>query len=356
MIELGPSTCWKGRVGEKRIRLKDIAERAGVTPMAVSYALRGAPNVSEEKRRRILAIAEEMGYVPDPAVSRMMSYLAGRKGTRVFQNTLALINTSEDREFVEREAPLAAFLRSAAARAEELGYKVELFWYHQPRTSPTRLAGILKSRGIEGIILSSSGKADTCLDFDCSAFSLVALGDTIVVPRLNRVMEYHYNNALTLLQELKDLGYRKIGFVFNEEVQKMHARRHKAAALCHLSETLPECQVPIFEYKRWEDDTFASWYQAHRPEVVVSNRPAALEALGRMGVEIPREAGFAQLELLDEKAAVAGMRTHFDLLGSAAVELLVGQLHSRMLGLPSAPQTVKIEGSWRAGPTVRSLR
>ncbi|MDQ8181016.1 LacI family DNA-binding transcriptional regulator [Pelagicoccus sp. SDUM812005] len=336
--------------------MKDIAERAGVTPMAVSYALRGAPNVSEEKRRRILAIAEEMGYVPDPAISRMMSYLAGRKGTRVFQNTLALINTSEDREFVEREAPLVAFRRSAVERAEELGYKVELFWYHQPRTSPKRLAGILKSRGIEGIILSSSGRADTRLDFDCSEFSLVALGDTIVSPRLNRVMEYHFGNALTLLEELKALGYRKIGFVFNEEVQRMHARRHKAAALCHLSETQPAWQVPIFEYKQWDDHAFVAWYQAHRPEVVVSNRPVALEAMQRMGVAVPQETGFAQLELLDETAAVAGMRTRFNLLGSAAVEQLVGQLHSRMLGLPSAPKTVKIEGSWRAGPTVRSLR
>ncbi|MDQ8187803.1 LacI family DNA-binding transcriptional regulator [Pelagicoccus sp. SDUM812002] len=343
-------------MSEKRVRLKDIAERAGVTPMAVSYALRGAPNVSEEKRKRIIKIAEEMGYVPDPAVSRMMSYLAGRKGTRVFQNTIALLNTSEDSRFVEREVLLAMFHDSATERAEELGYHLELFWYHQPRTSPQRLAGILKSRGIEGIILSSSGKAGTKLDFDCSGFSFVALGDTIVEPRVNRVMEFHFNNAFTLLAELKALGYRKFGFVFNEDVQRMHAMRHKAAALCHLSEVAQELYVPIYEYKDWDDGGFETWYQENRPEVVVSNRPAAWDALKRLGVAVPEEVGFAQLELFEDGAKVAGMRTRFNLLGRAAVEQLVGQLHSRELGLPSAPKTVKMEGSWLGGPTVRKIR
>lgn len=339
-------------MNEKRPRLKDIAERGDVTAMTVSNALRGAANVSEDTRRRILALAEEMGYVPDPAVSRMMSYLAGRKGKRVFQNSIALLNTSEDPGFMEREAPLARFQRFACERAEELGYRVEPFWYHQPRTSPRRLAGILKARGIEGVILSSSGRADTELAFECDAFSFVALGDTIVKPKVNRVMEYHFNNGVSLVRELLQLGYRKLGFVFNDDVQRMHALRHKAAALCHLDQVAPDEHVPIFEYKKWNDRTFWSWYKTHSPEVVVSNRSEALEALRRKNVAVPEETGFAQLELVDERESVAGMKTRFHLLGRAAVELLVGQLHSRELGAPEAPKTVKIEGSWHAGPTV----
>jgi len=48
----------------KRLTMADIARRAGVTKGAVSFALNGKPGVSEVTRRRILAIAEELGWQP----------------------------------------------------------------------------------------------------------------------------------------------------------------------------------------------------------------------------------------------------------------------------------------------------
>src|SRR5512141_2734985 len=47
------------------IRLKDIAERAGVSVMTVSKALRDAPDVSAETKTRIKLLAQQLGYVPD---------------------------------------------------------------------------------------------------------------------------------------------------------------------------------------------------------------------------------------------------------------------------------------------------
>ena len=49
------------------VRLKDIAQRAGVSVMTVSKALRGAVDVSDATRAKVKALAEEMGYVPDPS-------------------------------------------------------------------------------------------------------------------------------------------------------------------------------------------------------------------------------------------------------------------------------------------------
>ena len=51
----------------KRPTMQDIAQRAGVTKGAVSFALNGRPGVSEPTRRRILAIAEELGWQPNSA-------------------------------------------------------------------------------------------------------------------------------------------------------------------------------------------------------------------------------------------------------------------------------------------------
>ncbi|MFN8223598.1 MAG: LacI family DNA-binding transcriptional regulator [Gaiellales bacterium] len=45
----------------------DIAERAGVSKGAVSYALNQRPGISDETRERILKIAEELGWYPNRA-------------------------------------------------------------------------------------------------------------------------------------------------------------------------------------------------------------------------------------------------------------------------------------------------
>ena len=51
----------------RRATIADIAEQAGVSKGAVSYALNGQPGVSEATRERILAIAAELGWYPNRA-------------------------------------------------------------------------------------------------------------------------------------------------------------------------------------------------------------------------------------------------------------------------------------------------
>jgi DNA-binding LacI/PurR family transcriptional regulator len=51
----------------KRPTIADVAQRAGVTKAAVSFALNGQPGVSAATRERILAIAAEVGFKPSSA-------------------------------------------------------------------------------------------------------------------------------------------------------------------------------------------------------------------------------------------------------------------------------------------------
>lgn len=51
----------------RRVTISDIAERAGVSKGAVSYALNGRPGVSDGTRERILEIARELGWYPNRA-------------------------------------------------------------------------------------------------------------------------------------------------------------------------------------------------------------------------------------------------------------------------------------------------
>jgi DNA-binding LacI/PurR family transcriptional regulator len=55
----------------KRPTITDVARAAGVSKGTVSYALNGRPGVSEQTRRRVLALAEEMGYRASSAARRL---------------------------------------------------------------------------------------------------------------------------------------------------------------------------------------------------------------------------------------------------------------------------------------------
>ncbi|WP_299038653.1 LacI family DNA-binding transcriptional regulator [uncultured Pseudokineococcus sp.] len=55
-----------------RVTIKEIAQRAGVSKGAVSYALNGRPGVSEATRARVLQVAAELDWRPNSA-ARMLS-------------------------------------------------------------------------------------------------------------------------------------------------------------------------------------------------------------------------------------------------------------------------------------------
>ncbi|WPB59184.1 LacI family DNA-binding transcriptional regulator [Xylophilus sp. GOD-11R] len=59
--------------GTGRVTLQHVAEKAGVSPITVSRALRGERAVTPELVERVRVAAEALGYVPDPAARALAS-------------------------------------------------------------------------------------------------------------------------------------------------------------------------------------------------------------------------------------------------------------------------------------------
>jgi len=57
----------------KTVTLEHVANAAGITKAAASYALTGKPEVSESTRKRVLQIAKELGYQPNLHAQRLSS-------------------------------------------------------------------------------------------------------------------------------------------------------------------------------------------------------------------------------------------------------------------------------------------
>ena len=93
------------------IRLKDIAQRAGLSIMTVSKALRDEHDVSASTKTRIKLLAQQMGYVPDSTAQGLRT-----RRTKLF----GLVVSSMTNPIYAR------VVLAIEERAYELGYDVVL--------------------------------------------------------------------------------------------------------------------------------------------------------------------------------------------------------------------------------------
>lgn len=84
-----------------RVTIKEIALKAGVSKTAVSFAFNNPSRLSEATAKRILTIAEELGYTPDPVARSMRSGRTGTIGVLVPQPIPEVIRNPSMPEFLE---------------------------------------------------------------------------------------------------------------------------------------------------------------------------------------------------------------------------------------------------------------
>ncbi len=164
--------------------LQQIAEAAGVSKAAVSFALNEKPGVSAQLRAKIQRTAEELGYRRSHALSQALRAVR-RQQTESYRETIGVISPgiALDQQPLtgpEREgAPALAEerLRGFLSRAEELG--VSLDFFGAAEMGIERLVKILQARGIERVLIEILfADYHTCLKFAplWQNFACVVLG------------------------------------------------------------------------------------------------------------------------------------------------------------------------------------
>jgi LacI family transcriptional regulator len=115
-------------------------------------------------------------------------------------------------------------------------------------------------------------------------------------------------------------------------------------------------RAPAFldvEAARTEPERFGAWFEAARPDVILTLHTVVREWIEALGLRVPRDLGLIQLERRRGCENWAGMDQHNDLVGEAAVDMLLTALHNEEPGLPAAPRATLIGASWAEGVTVR---
>jgi DNA-binding LacI/PurR family transcriptional regulator len=130
-------------LSQRRVTSYDVAKAAGVSQTTVSFVLNqvAAANISDETRRRVMAAAEELGYVPDAAARALV-----RGRTHIIG---VVVTTLED-PFI------GALVQMIESAAHDRGYVVLLATSNNRPDREVAAARMLQSRRVDGVIVASS--------------------------------------------------------------------------------------------------------------------------------------------------------------------------------------------------------
>ncbi len=333
--------------------LQDVADRARVHRSTVALALRNNPRISADTRRRVQAIAHELGYQLNPLVAALMS--ARRSGAPVKHVSLAYVTNYPTRYGWRPEHhDRPDYFPGADRRALDFGYKVEHFWLREPGMTPARFCDILAARGIYGLIIGRLPPGEHTLDLAWERFSCVALGMTLHSPQLHHITENYFEAAMLALQRCRARGYRRVGFIFSEANDSPQVGERWFSAFAGMQLKLPAVRrVPVCPGDPATEETFASWFQAERPDaLLVTHARPVLRWLANLGCEVPRDVGLVDLASDHPELDCAGVYCDAGKIGALAVEMLVGLMHRSELGLPAARHEILLTGEWREGRTL----
>lgn len=84
-----------------RVTIKEIAEKAGLSVTSVSFAFNNPSRLPEATVQRILEVAEELGYIPDPIARSMSTGRTGAMGVLVPQPFSEILRNPYYFEFLE---------------------------------------------------------------------------------------------------------------------------------------------------------------------------------------------------------------------------------------------------------------
>ncbi|MDX2185987.1 MAG: LacI family DNA-binding transcriptional regulator [Opitutaceae bacterium] len=340
------------------VTMKTVAKAAGVTTATVSMALRNHPRISAATRERIAAIVNELGYVPDPYVARLMRLRKAAKPTRD-RPILGLICAQETEDGWRRHpAPtIRAMLDGASRRGVERGYRPQEFWLHRDGMSNERFSGTLYARGIEGLIVSPLSEGAPPIELHWQNFSVVSLSVPLPNVSLTTVSNDHYNSSLRVARECLDRGYRRLGLILKAEHTKRFEGRWEAGLLAAVTAFSQAPLLPVFYLSGQRDASrLLEWARNCRPDAIITSSaqlmPGMLQVLERGGFSVPKDIGLAVLACPELGSEQSGIFQNGALIGAKAVDVVLGMLERHERGLISQAQSFMIQGVWNEGTTL----
>lgn len=338
--------------------MADIARQAGVSKNAVSLALKGDNRIPVSTRERIARIAGSMNYQRDAAVGELMGRI--RRGQTGHGITLALVNANLDRKAFRAHPTIPAYVEGCRRRAGLLGYGLDEFWMWDPALDAPGFLRMFRARGIRGVILVGMMKENRVPEHFLPVlekFPTVVTGVRTRDPAFSFACVDHHALALHAFERAVTLGYRRPGLVIDRQIDNLVEGRFTAGFLVGQMRH-PEVAglKPFYEVSEAKKRPmlFQEWMQGEAPDVIFTLYNVVMDWVARSGLKVPEDVGLIQLEWRSADPRWAGMHQHNDVVGEAAMDMLVSKILGSETGAPAFPRAHLVGASWVGGATVNS--
>ena len=341
------------------VSMRDIALAAGVSKNTVSLALRNDPQIPERTRRRITEIARRLKYRKNATVAHLLAELRRVRSPR-FHSGLALLNAHADPNAFRVHPTIPTYVRGCQRRASQLGYTLDELWLHDPMLDGPRLNKILRARGIRGVIvvgLMRENRLPARFLPTWEEFPAVVTGVRTHDPALSFACTDHHMLALKAFQKALELGYERPALVLDRVIDRLVDGRFSAGVQIAQQALPVSCRArPFYLLKEARDESaiFRRWFERENPDALLTLYNVVRHWIEDEGIRISRHVGLIQLEWRADSPDWAGMNQHNDVVGEAAVEMVIGMIHNNECGIPGFPRATLVGSTWVDGTTVRN--
>jgi len=321
---------------QSKLRIKDIAERLGVSTATVSRAMNDKPGVSDELRDQVLKLAADLDFAP----SMVARSLAGaRTGAVAFILHRQAFPVSSDPFYF-------LIMQGAERELDRAGYHIVLSTVgNQPEDNDLR---VVRERRVDGLILAGPDiHPSLVLSLSHRGLPMVFVDNALERTPLNCVLCEDYEGARSAVEHLLGHGYKQISFVggptswlSTRERQKGYEYAMKAAGLSisvvHESVTTMEAGLAagrkLFAGKDWPRAVFA---------VNDAMAMGVMRAARETGLSVPAEVAVAGFDDISMAAStdppLTTVRVNKEVMGELAARRLLEligdeqQPHCRMI-------------------------
>ena len=312
---------------QKRVTIADVARAAGVSPATVSQTFNGHRQVDPATRERVRALAQELGYRPDPTAQRLRT---GRSGT------IALLSSMP---FAVAAGPSRlGFLMEIAAVTAGAALSNGIALVLVP---PLRHGALpLDALAIDGAIVVEPTADDPSLALlRRRGLPVVAIGKVAGAADVPFVDLHSAWTTRLLLEHLWSRGARRIALVIGQQQRNSYLEA-EAAYAAFAAERDIRLRIVRIDEAGGESAGRAACLEllAQAPEIdglcvtVDAFAVGALQAAGDLGRTVPADLKLATRydgpRAREASPQLTAVDLHLDAIGEAAIGLLLEHLRA----------------------------
>ncbi len=256
----------------RRVTIKEVAAKAGVSVATISRVLNGKGPVRETTTRRVMETCQALHFTPH-GIARSLSLRR--------THTIGLLLPDLHGEF------FSEVIRGIDAEARRTGYHLLVSGFHSDRQEMIAVFRAFRGR-VDGLIVMSPDREAAAL---CShlppGFPLVLLNST---GAMRAITIDNYGGAHAMVRHLRSLGHRRIAFIKGPEQNADAAERLRG-----YRESVDECME--FDGDFSEEAGYAAGLQltarGQAPTAVFAANDAmavgTLSAFREAGIRVPED-------------------------------------------------------------------